>query len=229
MPINIDNGLPAIAMRFGISDEKEMSFNVHLDSCAGLNIGNLNVHKWVITTYPYIVKNYIQFDDKDKFEPLGLNCAVNDVKDVENNVGKLTAIVTYYTRYTSVNKLPILLSFGLGNEVAVNAIIGKPTLKEWKGCVNFNNDTFTSEELMLQFEMEYKVADAGLPRNVIFDNTGFVRPHAALSAGAHIVSMDRDSNSATMKTESEVIATNFLIHMWMVVSLAPSLHQNLYD
>ena len=63
---------------------------------------------------------------------------MNDVKDVENNVGKLTAIVAYYTRYTSVNKLPIFLSLGLGNEVAVNAIIGKPTLKEWKGCVDFN-------------------------------------------------------------------------------------------
>ena len=100
-------------MRFGISDEKEMSINVHLDSCAGLNVGNLDVHKWVITTYPYIVKKNIQFDDKDKFEPLGLKCAVNDVKVVENNVGKLTAIVTYYTRYTSVNKLPILLSFEL--------------------------------------------------------------------------------------------------------------------
>ena len=73
MPINIDNCLPAVAMRFGISDEKEMSFNVHLDSCAELNIGNLNVHKWVITTYPDIVKNYIHVDDKDKFEPLGLN------------------------------------------------------------------------------------------------------------------------------------------------------------
>ena len=105
--------------------------------------------KFRCTTYPYIVKNYIQFDDKDKFEPLGLNYAVNDVKNVEHNVGKVTAIVTYYTRYTSVNKLPILLSFGLGNEVAVNTIIGKPTSKEWKGCVDFSNDTFTSEELML--------------------------------------------------------------------------------
>ena len=70
IPINIDNGVPAIAVRFGISEQKEMIFNVHLDSCAGLNIGNLNVHKWVITTYPCIVKNYMEFDDKDKFEPL---------------------------------------------------------------------------------------------------------------------------------------------------------------
>ena len=45
MPINIDNSLPAVATRFGVSDEKEMNFNVHLDSCIGLHIGNLNVHK----------------------------------------------------------------------------------------------------------------------------------------------------------------------------------------
>ena len=206
MPINIDNGLPAVATRFGVSDEKEMNFNVHLDSCIGLHIGNLNVHKQVITTYPYIVKNYIEFDDNDKFEPLGINCDVDNVNEVENNVGKLTAIVTYYTLYTSVNKLSILLSFGLGNEVVVNAIIGKPTLKVCKGCVDFNNDTFISEEIMLQFDMEYKVADPGLPKNVIFDSTGCVRPRTIFQTGAHIVSTDRGNNSATKKIESEIIA-----------------------
>ena len=81
---------------------------------------------------------------------------MNDVKNVEHNVGKVTAIVTYYTRYISVNKLPMLLSFGLGNKAAVNAIIGKPIIKEWRDCGDFNNDTFTSEEIMLQFDMEYK-------------------------------------------------------------------------
>ena len=72
--ITIDNGLPTVALRFGVSNEKETSFNVHIDACAGLNIGNLNVRKWVIVTYPYIVKNYMEFDDKDKFEaPSGTN------------------------------------------------------------------------------------------------------------------------------------------------------------
>ena len=92
---------------------------------------------------------------------------MDDVKDVANNVGKLTTIVTYYTRSTSVNKLPILLSFGLENEVAVNAIIGKRTLKEWKGCVDFNNDTFILEELLLQFDIEYKFTDAGLLKQLL--------------------------------------------------------------
>ena len=56
---------------------------------------------------------------------------------------------------------------------------------------------------MLQFDMEYKVADASLPKNVIVNNTGFVRPHTTFSAGAHIVSIDRGYNSTIMKTESE--------------------------
>ena len=54
--------------------------------------------------------------------------------------------------------------------------------------------------------MEYKVADAGLLKTVIFDNTGVVRPLTTFSAGAHIVSIDRGYNSTTIKTESEVTA-----------------------
>ena len=73
--------------------------------------------------------------------------------------------------------------------------------------MDFNNDTFTSKELILQFDMEYKIVDDGLPKNVIFDNTGFIRPHNLFSAGAHIVLIDRGYNSATMKTESEVTST----------------------
>ena len=59
---------------------------------------------------------------------------------------------------------------------------------------------------MVQLDMEYKVADAGLPKNVIFDNTGFIIPHTKITTGAHIVSIDRGDNSATMKTKSEVAA-----------------------
>ena len=77
--------------------------------------------------------------------------------------------------------------------------------------MNFNNDTFTSEELMLQFDMEYKVADAGLPEKVIFDNTGFVRPHTTFSAGTYIVSIDRDYNSTNMKTEPKVTGATISI------------------
>ena len=137
-----------------------------------------------------------------EFESLRLNYTVNDIKDVESNMDKLTTIVAYYTRYKSIDKLLIHLSFGLENEVAVNAIIGKPTLREWRHCVDFARDIFISEELMLQFDMEYKVIDGGLPKDIIFDNTVYVRPRTMYSAGSHMVSIDRGDNSATINTES---------------------------
>ena len=118
----------------------------------------------------------MDFDDKDKFEPLGLNCAVKEANDSTSNKGKLTTLVTYHTRYKLINKLPILLSFGLGKEVTANAITVKPTLKEWTRCVEFSRDVFTSEELRLSFDMSYKMANLGLPKDVIFDSTSFVRP-----------------------------------------------------
>ena len=98
---------------------------MHIDSYAGLNIRNLHVHQCIMTKYTNIIKNYMEFENKDTFELLGMNCDVYDVKDVKIKIEKLTAIVTYYTRYKSIDKLPILLSFGLGNKVTVNAIIGK--------------------------------------------------------------------------------------------------------
>jgi len=110
-------------------------------------------------------------------------------------MAKLTAMVTYYTRYRSIDKLHILLSFGLGKEVAVNAIIGQPTLKEWKCCVDFARDIFTSEELQLLFDMSYKIADLGLPKDVIFGSTSVVCPKQQCTAGLHIVSIDRYDNS----------------------------------
>ena len=78
MLITIDTGLPVIAVWFGTSDDTEMIFKVSLDSCAGLNIGNLKMHQWIATTYPNIVRSWREFDNKDKFEPLSLNCAVAD-------------------------------------------------------------------------------------------------------------------------------------------------------
>ena len=104
--------------------------------------------------------------------------------------------------------MPVLLSFGLGKEVSVNAIIGKPTLKEWKGCVDFARDIFTCEELRVSFYMKYQMADLGLSKDVLFDSANFIRPTSVSAVGAHIVSIDRNSNDATVDSSkiSDVIS-----------------------
>ena len=102
----------------------------------------------------------------------------------------------------TLDKIPVGVSFGLGKDIAVNAIIGKPTLKEWTGCIDFVDDIFTSVELNLSFNMEYKMADTGLPSNIMFDSTKFVRPKPDQPFIAQIVSIDRDTNIASVSDKN---------------------------
>ena len=76
MQLDIDNGLPTIHMRFGTSDTNEATFFTHVDSCAGMNVGDLKLHQWIIINNSDIVESYIKFDDENPFEPIHLNCAL---------------------------------------------------------------------------------------------------------------------------------------------------------
>ena len=92
MPLDLDNGLPAIHMRFGISDSNETTFCTHVDSCAGMNVGNLKLNQWIITTNLDIVESSFQFDADNTSEPIRLNCALDEEKN--NSKGTLNSLVT---------------------------------------------------------------------------------------------------------------------------------------
>ena len=67
-----------------------------------MNVGNLALHQWIVITKPEIFHNYIQFDDKNSFDPIILNCALGRDRNApltNDLAGKLTATVTYKTRY----------------------------------------------------------------------------------------------------------------------------------
>lgn len=140
--INIDTGRHVVAIRFGTNNNNKMCFNAHIDSLTGLNIGKLRIQQYIITTCPHIVKHCMDVNAKDGFESIGLNCAVDNVNFYERNSGKLTAMLTYYYWYMPINENPIILFFGLGNKLDVNAIIGKPMLKKLKYCDNISNDLY---------------------------------------------------------------------------------------
>ena len=96
-----------------------------------MNVGNLALHQWIITTKPEIVHNYIQFDDENPFYSIIFKCTLGQDSNVplpDKLDGKLTAIVTYKTLYVDENDNSVHLSFGLGRDVTVNVIIGKPAL-----------------------------------------------------------------------------------------------------
>ena len=52
MSLDVDNGLPGIALWFGLSPANEISFICHMDTCKAMNTGNLTVHKWLMRKTP---------------------------------------------------------------------------------------------------------------------------------------------------------------------------------
>ena len=129
MPLDVDNGLSGVELWFGCEASSEIGLLCHLDSCAVMNTGTLQVHQWLMTAHPHWVVEYIQYDNSNPFQPLQLACAVRDLEKAESMHGKLTAIVRYWMRY-QVNDKYITLYFGLGADVVVNSIIGLPTLRQ---------------------------------------------------------------------------------------------------
>ena len=81
-----------------------------------------------MTQHPNIVAEYIQYDDATPFQPLQLQCTINDLETAELMNGKLTEIVCYWIRYEQGGN-PVILSFGLSEDDDVNSIIGLPTLR----------------------------------------------------------------------------------------------------
>ena len=45
MPLDVDNGLPGVELWFGREAPYEIGLLCHLDSCAAMNTGNLQVHQ----------------------------------------------------------------------------------------------------------------------------------------------------------------------------------------
>ena len=99
MPLDVDNVLLGIELWFGTNPTNECCFICHIETCAAMNTGNLTVHKWLITTYPELVAEYVQFDEQHPFEPLQLHCEVEDLASIDSMHGKLTSIVRYWLRY----------------------------------------------------------------------------------------------------------------------------------
>ena len=93
MSLDVDNGFPGTKMILGTTDDTEVTFIFHVDTCAAMSTGNLQLHEWIMTTYSEIVAEYIQYDDNNPFKPNQLSCVVQDLNTVQAEHGKLTAIV----------------------------------------------------------------------------------------------------------------------------------------
>ena len=160
----------------------------HIEYCDAMNVGNLRIHLWVITTHQEIVSHYIQYNDKKPFEPIELNYEVEDYETMKDTYGKLTALVVYLNNYFHTNFTKIFqIEFGLGKEFKVNAIIVIPTLKQRKSSISSDGNFLTSPLLQIQFPLIYKPANTGRPSSVDFEYKELIRPREVTSSGQTLV------------------------------------------
>ena len=113
--------------------------------------------------------------------------------------GKLTALVQYYTQYKVGNKHE-LINFGLGNSIAVNRLLGLPTLQKWQMVLDIHRERLFSKALGLSWPMEFTEAAKGLPPYTKFSSDDFKRPSVTIQEGTEIAPFIKVQHSASEAT-----------------------------
>ena len=177
MPLDLDNGLPGVVLQIGKThNEDTISFLDHVNIYAAMKTVNLLSHKYIMTKHPSLVAEFIRYDDADPFDPIILQCAVAGLVKVENDNGKLTAIVCYWTPYTFTDGKTVLLSFGLGDWFTVRSIIRLTTICQWGCMLDLGNYRLIAPAIEMAFPLIFEQSKNGLPEGVKFDACDFRSP-----------------------------------------------------
>jgi hypothetical protein len=164
MPIRVDNGLPHVRLLLGVDADATLS--VLFDSGAALSSGYLPYHLWIMRENPAIVASFERFDDSNPFEPIKLGGAIRHPDDYNESLhGQLTAIIRYKTPYVDHDGNPIHISFGLGNDMTVNTILGMPIIKDLGMLPNFRSKRITCEDTTATFDIQYHETSCGFSKH----------------------------------------------------------------
>ena len=80
-----------------------------------------------------------------------------------------------------------ILSLGLGKTVAVNTLIGMPTIKnDLQIIMDFSNNMARSTTVGIQFPIQYEQAECGLPNGTQFDTSEFQRPSTSTATACTV-------------------------------------------
>ena len=88
MPLDLYNGLPGVVLQIGKTKNHDtISFFALVDTCAAIKMGTLLLKIYIMTKHPYLVTEFIQYNDTDPFDPIVLQCTVADLVKTENDHG----------------------------------------------------------------------------------------------------------------------------------------------
>jgi hypothetical protein len=155
MPIRIHNGLPHLRSNLGPSAPATLS--ALLNSGAALSSGYLpSYHLWIMRQTPESVASFEPFEP---IEPDGAICHPDDHN--ESVHGQLTVIIRCKTPHVEHDGSPIRVSFGLGNNMTVNTILGMPVLKHLGMIPNFCGGSVICEDAPATFSLRHHATCCG--------------------------------------------------------------------
>ena len=79
------------------------------------------------------------------------------------------------------------LSFGQGETILVNAIIGLRILREWQLVLDVSESQVFSKVLDTNFDLSFQHASSGLPADITFSKDDFIYPICPNSSGNTLV------------------------------------------
>jgi len=158
-----------------------------------MSTGNLKLHQWIMSKYPSIVAEYIQYDNAEPFKPIKLAVALQNLDGCDSMKSKLTAIVRYWTPYMDQDNKRQLISFGLGESISVNSIIGLPQLRSWQASVCFHTNCLSYMLLKRQFPLIYELTKVGIPSGEAFHQRDFILPGPISPCNMLVTNLDRQS------------------------------------
>lgn len=160
LPIAYDMNLLHISLTVGDSDHVHFNLSIAFDTLAVLNVGNTKYYLAIAKKFSQVVKNLIWAGKN--YNPLKLSGVVG--KEEFNPTTLLPAITEYHMVYKTVEGSATTLKVALGNNVAINTIIGMSTIKAAKMTLDMADEVVDSKILkFLPLEVTFRPVQCTLP------------------------------------------------------------------
>lgn len=122
-------------------------------TCASLCTGCKSFHQWFATQVPSTISKFVECGPSTPYDDITFCTAIKDDIGTLSPVSTFTLVVKCHILYTSSEGNPVILFFGIGNNIAMKTIIKIPALKSFETLVNLQHNTLNCKAISHIFRL----------------------------------------------------------------------------